>query len=134
MSCDPHQTLRYAATDTGSVSVNESNFSSRLTPSVLHRRSSISKIQSYMMAWMYILVLVTVVLLCMFWLLVVRVYVLRRFYEKQGIVFVKDCYAVIGAELRVSKLREKNRSHDWLYTERSSDLVGTIRGHSVQLY
>jgi len=88
-----------------------------------------------MMAWMYILVLVTsVVLLCMFWLLVVRVYMLRRFYEKQGIVFVKDCYAVIGAELRVSKLREKNRSHDWLYTERPSDLVGTIRGHSVQLY
>lgn len=72
--------------------------------------------------------------LSIFWIFIVRIYLLRRYYERQGIVFVRDCYAIIGAEMRVSELREKNKSHDWLYTERPTDLVGTIRGFSVQLY
>ena len=69
-----------------------------------------------------------------FWVCVVRIYLLRRYYERQGVLFVRDCHAIIGAELRVSELRQKNKSHDWLYTERCTDLVGTIRGFSIQLY
>jgi hypothetical protein len=73
-----------------------------------------------------------------FWVFVVRVYRLRRFYERQGIKFVKDCYAIIGAELRVMELVENNKSHDWLYIDSErptrTNLVGTIRGFSIQLY
>ncbi|KAI8948746.1 cytochrome P450 [Xylaria longipes] len=70
----------------------------------------------------------------MFWAFVLRLYLLRRFYEKQGVRFVKRCYAVLGAEMRVTGLQDKNKSHDWLYTERPTDLYGTVRGFSVQLY
>ncbi|KAI1181616.1 cytochrome P450 [Nemania serpens] len=70
----------------------------------------------------------------LFWTFVLRLYLLRRFYEKQGIRFVKKCYAVLGAEMRVTGLQGKNKSHDWLYTERPTDLYGTVRGFSVQLY
>ena len=69
-----------------------------------------------------------------FWVFVVRLRLLRHYYEKQGIRFVKNCYAVLGAEMRVSKLQGKNKSHDWLYTERPTDLFSTVRGFSVQLY
>ncbi|KAF0490309.1 cytochrome P450 [Gigaspora margarita] len=67
---------------------------------------------------------------------VFRVYLLRRFYEKQGIPFVKS-YAIIGAELQVFKLYQKNKSHDHAYIQNiqlPTDLVGTIRGLTVQLY
>src|SRR5437762_2777703 len=87
------------------------------------------------MPWKYILaVSAAVISLSVFWVLILRTYLLRLYYERQGIVFVKDCHAVIGAELQVSKLRKRNKSHDWLYIEQSKDLVGTIRGFSVQLY
>src|SRR3981189_83539 len=69
-----------------------------------------------------------------FWLCVGRNYLLRRYYERQGVMFVRDCHAIIGAEMRVSELRQKNKSHDRLYTEQQTDLVGTIRGFSIQLY
>ncbi|KAI4265577.1 MAG: hypothetical protein L6R38_009316 [Xanthoria sp. 2 TBL-2021] len=72
--------------------------------------------------------------LWLLWIFVLRLYLLRRYYEKQGIQFVKKCYALVGAEMRVSMLQGKNKSHDWLYTERPTDLFGTIRGFSVQLY
>ena len=36
--------------------------------------------------------------------------------------------------MRVSMLQEKNKSHDWLYTERPTRLFGAVRGFSVQLY
>jgi len=69
---------------------------------------------------------------------IARVYRLRRFYEKQGIKFVKECYAIIGAELCVMKLIKNNKSHDWLYLdaerETRANLIGTIRGFSIQLY
>ncbi|KAI0517018.1 cytochrome P450 [Xylaria bambusicola] len=68
------------------------------------------------------------------WTYVVRLVLLRRFYEKQGIRFVDKCYAVVGAEMRVSGLQVKNKSHDWLYTERPTDIHGTVRGFSLQLY
>jgi hypothetical protein len=68
-----------------------------------------------------------------FWLCVGRIYLLRRYYERQGVMFVRDCHAIIGAEMRVSELRQNNKSHDWLYAERQTDLVGTIRGFSIQL-
>ncbi|KAI1114026.1 cytochrome P450 [Nemania sp. NC0429] len=70
----------------------------------------------------------------LFWTFVLKLYLLRRFYEKQGIRFVKKCYAVLGAEMRVTELQGKNRSHDWLYMERPTDLYGSVRGFSVQLY
>ena len=70
-------------------------------------------------------------LLCAF---MIKTFLLRRYYEKQGIPFVKNCYALIGAEMQVTNLRKKNKSHDWLYKERPIDLIGTIRGLSVQLY
>ncbi|KAI0458859.1 cytochrome P450 [Xylaria acuta] len=73
-------------------------------------------------------------LVWMFWAFVPRLYLLRRFYEKQGVQFVKRCYAVLGAEMRVTGLQDKNKSHDWLYTERPTGLYGTVRGFSVQLY
>ncbi|KAI1146753.1 cytochrome P450 [Nemania diffusa] len=73
-------------------------------------------------------------LVWLFWNFVLRLYLLRRFYEKQGIRFVNKCYAVVGAEMRVTGLQGKNKSHDWLYTERPTDLYGTVRGFSVQLY
>lgn len=73
-------------------------------------------------------------LVWVFWAFVLRLYLLRRFYEKQGIRFVNKCYAVLGAEMRVTGLQTKNKSHDWLYTERPTYLYGTVRGFSVQLY
>ncbi|GAP85118.1 putative cytochrome P450 [Rosellinia necatrix] len=73
-------------------------------------------------------------LVWLFWAFVLRLYLLRRFYEKQGIRFVKKCYAVLGAEMRVTGLQDRNKSHDWLYTERPTYLYGTVRGFSVQLY
>lgn len=73
-------------------------------------------------------------ILWLIWAFVLRLYLLRRFYEKQGIRFVKNCYPVLGAEMRVSMLQGKNKSHDWLYTERPTNLFGTVRGFSVQLY
>ncbi|KAI2629905.1 cytochrome P450 [Hypoxylon sp. NC1633] len=71
--------------------------------------------------------------LWLLWTFVLRLYLLRRYYEKQGIRFVKNCYAVLGAEMRVTGLQGKNKSHDWLYTERPTELFGTVRGFSVQL-
>jgi len=69
------------------------------------------------------------------WKAVISVYILKRFYEKQGIPFVNDCHVVIGAELEVSKLFKKNKTHDWLSLQKSgNDLIGTIRGFSVQLF
>ncbi|KAK2829883.1 hypothetical protein FQN49_007165 [Arthroderma sp. PD_2] len=68
------------------------------------------------------------------WAYVLRLYLLRRFYERQGIPFVKECYAVVGAEIRVTSLHHNNKSHDWLYTDRPTDLYGTVRGFSLQLY
>ncbi|KAI1359955.1 cytochrome P450 [Xylaria arbuscula] len=68
------------------------------------------------------------------WTYIVRLFLLRRFYEKQGIRFVNKCYAVVGAEMRVSGLQTRNKSHDWLYTERPTDIYGTVRGFSLQLY
>ncbi|KAI1347582.1 cytochrome P450 [Xylaria sp. FL0043] len=68
------------------------------------------------------------------WDYVLRLLLLRRWYEKQGINFVDSCYAVVGAEMRVSKLQEQNKSHDWLYMEKPTDLYGTLRGLTLQLY
>ena len=79
----------------------------------------------------------TICVIAVAWLLwsyVIRLYLLRRFYEKQGIPFVDNCYAVIGAEMRVTALHHNNKSHDWLYTDRPTDIYGTIRGFSLQLY
>lgn len=85
--------------------------------------------------WMYLLAVPSVTtILWLIWTFVLWLYLLRRFYEKQGIRFVKDCYAVLGAEMRVSMLQGKNKSHDWLYTERPTNLFSTVRGFSVQLY
>ncbi|CAD6583807.1 MAG: hypothetical protein ASARMPRED_001509 [Alectoria sarmentosa] len=85
--------------------------------------------------WMYLLAVPSVTtILWSIWAFVLRLYLLRRFYEKQGIRFVKNCYAVLGAEMQVSMLQGKNKSHDWLYTERPTNLFGTVRGFSVQLY
>ncbi|KAI8631511.1 cytochrome P450 [Xylariaceae sp. FL1651] len=75
-----------------------------------------------------------VALVWLFWAFVLRLYLLRRFYEKQGIRFVKKCYALLGAEMRVTGLQGKNKSHDWLYTEEPTVIYGTVRGFSVQLY
>lgn len=68
------------------------------------------------------------------WNYVLRLLLLRRWYEKQGINFVDNCYAVVGAEMRVTKLQEENKSHDWLYMERPTNLYGTLRGLTLQLY
>ena len=85
--------------------------------------------------WMYFLAVPTVTtVLWLLWAFVLRLYLLRQYYEKQGIRFVKNCYAVLRAEMRVSMLQGKNKSHGWLYTERLTDLFGTVRGFSVQLY
>ena len=63
--------------------------------------------------WMYLLSVPGVTfILWSVWASVLRLYLLRRFYEKQGIRFVKNCYAVLGAEMRVSTLQGKNKSHD----------------------
>jgi hypothetical protein len=63
-----------------------------------------------------------------FYFFFVRVYFLKRFYEKQGIQFVKDCKILFGSEIQVSVLRVSNKTHDYLYKIRNSDLIGTIRG------
>jgi hypothetical protein len=85
--------------------------------------------------WIFFLAISTgTTVLWLLWAFVLRLWLLRRYYEKQGIRFVKDCYAVVGAEMRVEKLRERNQSHDYLYTDRPTDLYGTMRGFSIQLY
>ncbi|RYP67919.1 hypothetical protein DL771_006952 [Monosporascus sp. 5C6A] len=85
--------------------------------------------------WMVLLAILTVtIVLWLLWAYVLRLYLLRRFYEKQGIPFVKGCYAVVGAEMRVTSLHHNNKSHDWLYTDQPTDLYGTVRGFSLQLY
>lgn len=85
----------------------------------------------YPSLWLGLFALVAFPLL---WVTFIRTYFLRRFYEKQGIPFIKNCHVVIGAELQVTKLRQRNKSHDWLYTDRPLDIVGTVRGFNVQLY
>jgi hypothetical protein len=85
--------------------------------------------------WIFFLAIPTgTTVLWLLWAFVLRLWLLCRYYEKQGIRFVKDCYAVVGAEIRVEKLREINQSHDYLYTDRPMDLYGTMRGFSIQLY
>ena len=85
--------------------------------------------------WVYLLAVPSATtILWSIWAFVLRLYLLRRFYEKQGIRFVKNCYAALGAEMQVSMLQGKNKSHDWLYTERPTNLFGTVRGFSAQLY
>ncbi|KAK3172898.1 hypothetical protein OEA41_006224 [Lepraria neglecta] len=85
--------------------------------------------------WIYFLAVPTVtIVLWLLWAFVLRLYLLRQYYEKQGIRFVKNCYTVLGLEMRVPMLQGKNKSYDWLYTERPTDLFGTVRGFSVQLY
>ncbi|PNS14829.1 Isotrichodermin C-15 hydroxylase [Sphaceloma murrayae] len=68
------------------------------------------------------------------WNYVFRLLLLRRWYEKQGISFVNECYAVVGAEIRVTGLQQENKSHDWLYKDKTSELYGTLRGLTLQLY
>ncbi|KAK0661660.1 Isotrichodermin C-15 hydroxylase [Cercophora samala] len=68
------------------------------------------------------------------WDYILKTLLLRRWYEKQGINFVDNCYAVVGAEMQVTKLQEENKSHDWLYTDKPTNLYGTLRGLSLQLY
>ena len=98
---------------------------------VLQDPSQLSRVDK----WTYFLAVPTVTsIIWMLWAYVLRLYLLRRYYEKQGIRFIKNCYAVLGAEMRVSRLQGKNKSHDWLYTEHPTDLFGTVRGFSVQLY
>ena len=85
--------------------------------------------------WMYILTLPSLMtILWAVWAFVLRLYLLRRYYEKQGIRFVKNLYAVVGAEMRVTTLQEKNKGHDWLYTDHPTNLFGTVRGFTLQLY
>ncbi|RYP52652.1 hypothetical protein DL768_002208 [Monosporascus sp. mg162] len=85
--------------------------------------------------WMYLLVAPTSAgLIWIFWAYVIRLYLLRRFYEKQGIRFVKNSYPIFGPEIRVNGLVGNNKTHDWLYTERPTDLYGSVRSFSVQLY
>ncbi|KAK5632579.1 hypothetical protein RRF57_008293 [Xylaria bambusicola] len=85
--------------------------------------------------WMYLLVAPTSAgLLWMFWKYIVQLYLVRRFYEKQGIRFVKNSYPIFGPEILVNGLVGNNKTHDWLYTERPTDLYGSVRGFSVQLY
>ncbi|KAI1357938.1 cytochrome P450 [Xylaria arbuscula] len=73
-------------------------------------------------------------LLWIFWKYVIRLYLVRRFYEKQGIRFVRNSYPILGPEMFVNGLVGNNKTHDWLYTERPTDLYGSVRGFSVQLY
>lgn len=85
--------------------------------------------------WMYFFAIPSLTtMIWLLWAFVLRLYLLRRFYEKQGIRFVKNCYAVLGAEMQVSTLQGKNKSHDWLYTGNPTNIFGTVRGFSVQLY
>ncbi|KAI0809774.1 cytochrome P450 [Xylaria sp. FL0064] len=85
--------------------------------------------------WMYLLMAPTSAgVVWMVWNYIVKLYLVRRFYEKQGIRFVKNSYPIFGPEIRVNGLVGNNKTHDWLYTERPTDLYGSIRGFSVQLY
>src|SRR4051794_26237879 len=68
------------------------------------------------------------------WSLFLRTLLLRRFYENQGIPFIRNCYALIGAEIEVTKLHERNKSHDSLYLSQDTNIIGTVRGNTVQLY
>lgn len=77
---------------------------------------------------------IILLLLRFFWLFIIRVLFLKRFYENQGVEFIDNCFPVVGNEFQVLKLRPFNRSHDWLYSETSANLVGTIRGSQIQLY
>ncbi|KAJ3579231.1 hypothetical protein NPX13_g1341 [Xylaria arbuscula] len=99
-------------------------------PSLL-RPSDVSR--TYL--WMYfIFAPATTGLLWIFWKYVIRLYLVRRFYEKQGIRFVRNSYPILGPEMFVNGLVGNNKTHDWLYTERPTDLYGSVRGFSVQLY
>jgi Cytochrome P450 len=58
----------------------------------------------------------------------------RRYYQRQGIVFVKT-YPFIGSEVDVTDLIGKNKTRDYLYVgENAADFVGSIRGFDIQLY
>ena len=58
----------------------------------------------------------------------------RRYYEKQGVVFIKT-YPFIGSEVDVTGLIGKNQTRDYLYVgENGADFVGSIRGFDIQLY
>jgi cytochrome P450 len=58
----------------------------------------------------------------------------RRYYEKQGIKFVRT-YPFIGSEVDVTDLIGTNRTRDYLYVgANTTDFVGSIRGFDIQLY
>ena len=68
------------------------------------------------------------------WNLCLKPLLLRNFYERQGIIFIDNCHVLVGAEPEVTKLHEKNKSHDSLYVKEGMDIIGTIRGGKIQLY
>jgi cytochrome P450 len=58
----------------------------------------------------------------------------RRYYERQGIKFVRT-YPFIGSEVDVTDLIGTNRTRDYLYVgATTTDFVGSIRGFDIQLY
>jgi len=60
----------------------------------------------------------------------------RRRYQKQGISFCKT-YPLIGSEVPITGLIQKNKTRDYLYTEApdsNADFIGSIRGFDIQLY
>jgi cytochrome P450 len=58
----------------------------------------------------------------------------RRYYESQGIAFIKT-YPFIGSEVDVTDLIGKNKTRDYLFIdENKTDFVGSIRGFDIQLY
>ncbi|CAG8590636.1 7562_t:CDS:1, partial [Scutellospora calospora] len=75
------------------------------------------------------------ILVLLFIILIYKLYnciVLYNFYKNQGIKFIKS-YPVIGAEIEVTKLLLKNKSHDYI-CQSQNDLIGIFRGLSIQLY
>jgi cytochrome P450 len=83
---------------------------------------------------LYIALSVAGVAILAFAVKVCKIILDRRYYENQGIVFIKT-YPFIGSEVDVTDLIGKNKTRDYLYVgENSADFVGSIRGFDIQLY
>jgi len=85
-------------------------------------------------AVLFIVLSVAGIAILAFALRVCRTVLERRYYERQGIAFVRT-YPFIGSEVDVTDLIGTNRTRDYLYVgENTADLVGSIRGFDIQLY
>ncbi|CAG8747762.1 14295_t:CDS:1 [Cetraspora pellucida] len=76
---------------------------------------------------------ITLILSLLFIVKILKLLLLCRFYQKQGIKIITS-YPIIGSELQKNKIFEKNQNQHSIIPVIDDDLVGIISGINIQLY